>query len=90
MEEVVAESIEEIGLFEVERMPGVGQYHQSRALDVPLHQDAGFEAGVVLVAGRDQGRHVELFHIVDEIPQRWPARLYAAHRVGRAERRMLR
>src|SRR5579862_524086 len=89
VEEIAEGLVEEAGLLDVEGVPGIGKDDERGAGDQPLHQEAGFEAGVVLVAGRDERRHRELFHLVGQIPQRGAARLDAAHRVGGAAGRML-
>src|SRR5215471_13817641 len=38
MEEIITEAVEQVGLFEIQRMPGVGQHNERGALDAALHQ----------------------------------------------------
>src|SRR6266446_1469085 len=69
MKKLGAAAVEQLGLFEVDRVPGVGKHHECRGRDRALHQEARFETGVVLVAGHDQGRDLEVAHAVCKIPQ---------------------
>src|SRR5438309_9782429 len=88
MEKLIEGAVEQIRLLEVDRMAGVREDDERGGRDRPLHQNAGFEAGMILVAGHDQGRDIEAAHTVGQIPQRRPLRLNAAHRQCRAFGRM--
>ena len=50
----------------------------------------GLETGPILVAGHDQRRHGDGLHLVDQVEQRRPPLLHAAHGARRAFGRMLR
>jgi hypothetical protein len=70
-------------------MAGIGHHHQRGRRDRPLHEKRGFEARPVLVTGHDEGWSRDRPHLVDEIEQRRPPFLDAAHGARRAFARML-
>src|SRR5689334_5830190 len=89
MEEVEERAVEGVRILEVDGVAGLGQDDEPRARDRALHEEARLEAGLVLVAGDDERRHGEPLHVADELPERRPPHLHAAHGVGRALGRML-
>src|SRR5439155_15456559 len=60
--------VEQLGLLEVERVPGIGKDDKRRRADRPLQEQRRLETRVVLVTGGDQRRHVELFHLLAQVP----------------------
>ena len=71
--------------------PDFGNHDQPRRADLPLHEDRGLEARLVLVARHDQRGHVEPLEPRLELVDRGPLHLHAAHgqRVARGSRREL-
>src|SRR6516165_4962026 len=69
VEELGTGEIEERRFLEVDRVPGIREYDQCCGRDRALHQEARFEARVILVASHDQGRHFEAAHAISQIPQ---------------------
>src|ERR1700688_3201110 len=62
MEEFGDGPVEGLRLLEIDGVAGLGNDQQARARDRALHQEAGLEAGLVLVPGHDEGGDGELLH----------------------------
>src|SRR5207248_3856308 len=89
VEEIGERAVEEIRLLDIEGMPRIRKNDERRGCDRALHQDAGFEAGIVLVAGRDQCRHLDPRHLIRQLPERRTTPPHTPHGVRSALRRML-
>jgi hypothetical protein len=88
VKEVVAELIEGRGLFDVERVPGVGQHRKRGARDRAFQEKRRLEARPVLVAAGDQDRQRQPRQPIGELIERGPARLDAAQGHRGADRRV--
>src|ERR1700720_800403 len=88
-QEVADDTVEQVWRFEIDGVPAIRHYRESRRWDGALHQQRRRQAGPVLVASEDQRRHREAGHLVLQMIQRWTFLLAAELGVGGAERRML-
>src|SRR5713226_3315913 len=75
--------IERRRLLEIEGVAGFRKDRKPASWNRLLQEDAGLQAVIILVADYHQRRHVNLLESVFEIVERRPARLYAAHGIGR-------
>src|SRR5208282_1946616 len=89
VEELGDGAVEGVRLLEVNGMPGLGNDDEAGARNRALHQKPRLEARLVLVSRHNERGDGELLHALDELPERRPAHLHAAHRVDRALDRML-
>src|SRR4051812_19455614 len=88
-EELEERPVERLRVLDVDGMAGARQHHQAGVADAALHEERGLEARVVLVARDDERRDFDLLHVVDQLVERRPAHLHAAHGERLALRRVL-
>ena len=84
MEEIGEMLIESGRIFQVDGVAGIRHDDQPGARNGALHQEPRLEARPVLVASHHQGRSGDGADLIDELVQRGPPLLHAAHRVRRA------
>src|SRR3954451_680599 len=80
--ELADDAIEQVGRFEIDGVPAIRHYRQSRRGDGALHQQRRRQTGPVLVASKDQRRHREASHLVLQMIQRRSLLLAAELGVG--------
>src|SRR6266481_4615692 len=83
-------AIEGVGLLDVHGVASLGEYGEAGIGQDFLEPQAGLQAGLVLVAADDQGRHAELLPLGLEVIKRRPLALVLRHGVGGAGVGMLR
>src|ERR1700676_264990 len=68
--EVADDTVEQVWRFEIDGVPAIRHYRESRRWDGALHQQRRSQAGPVLVASEDQRRHREAGPLVLQMIQR--------------------